>query len=449
MVKIKLRHSASQLFSREFSRKKLENTYDKYINNHSTPGIDGISADTFKKNISSHIELIHKKVENNSYNFSQYKEKLILKSAHKYPRIISIPTTRDKLVLKALSIILIELFGDNFLSLHELVNDAIKSYKSGNFDYLIRLDIIDYYPSINHEKLFEQIHKKIRKVEITTLLQKAISQSTVSKPCHQIQQNNVGVPQGLSISNILANIYFLPIDYKYYASSTFRYYRYADDIIIFCKKEDSTQIYKDFQKDIQELQVTLHPPKDKDKFLMADIAQGFNYLGYHFEKNEISIKKENVEKFCASIIRYFTSYKYAKKKNLDLLIFILNLRITGCVVDQKKYGWIFYFSQITDKKILYGLDEFISDQISRFGLASYQNQIKKINRSYFEVTKNFTKTKYIPKFDYYSPSEINNIVSEIFKININGMTDQTIKNIFHKKIFQCIKDIEKDFSRLS
>ena len=77
--------------------------------------------------------------------------------------------------------------------------------------------------------------KIVRKKEILHLLKDAISQATLAKPSGgKKSYQTKGVPQGLSISNILANIYMAPIDCKYSKKSSYKYYRYVDDILILC-----------------------------------------------------------------------------------------------------------------------------------------------------------------------------------------------------------------------
>ena len=73
---------------------------DKISSSKST-GVDGINGANFSNNIVSEIDIINRKINNGTYNFSNYKQSLIIKSEDK-TRTISIPTQRDKFVLRAL-----------------------------------------------------------------------------------------------------------------------------------------------------------------------------------------------------------------------------------------------------------------------------------------------------------------------------------------------------------
>ena len=67
---------------------------------------------------------------------------------------------------------------------------------------------------------------------------------------------------------------------------------------------------------------------------------------------------------------------------------------------QNMVGFLFFSNNryITAQK----LDIFLANQLERFGVISDQGNIKKFVRAYYEITKNFTRTKYIPKFDRYT-----------------------------------------------
>ena len=79
---------------------ELYKIYSNLKSNQSI-GIDGISKQKLDEIIDDEIAIIKRKIENNSYEFSFYKQKLLVKSINK-TREISIPTLRDKIVLRYL-----------------------------------------------------------------------------------------------------------------------------------------------------------------------------------------------------------------------------------------------------------------------------------------------------------------------------------------------------------
>ena len=92
---------------------------------------------------------------------------------------------------------------------------------------------------------------------ILNLITKVITQSTVdvNTPFKQrIKYNNkVGVPQGLSISGLLSEIYLFDLVQKYSIKDNLEFFRYVDDVLIFCKKSDIEEITKTLKSDFEEL----------------------------------------------------------------------------------------------------------------------------------------------------------------------------------------------------
>jgi len=78
----------------------LNEIYSSFKQNQSI-GIDGISKEKYDLILEDELDIIERKILNESFEFSYYKESLIIKAMNK-TRQISIPTLRDKLVLKYL-----------------------------------------------------------------------------------------------------------------------------------------------------------------------------------------------------------------------------------------------------------------------------------------------------------------------------------------------------------
>ena len=442
--------TASSKFKQVFTKKHLRHIYQNNVRFRGATGVDRVNRHIFDTTIEENIDIIYRKVNNGKYLFSQYREKLISRGPDKYPRVISIPTIRDKLVQRALSEILIALYRDRVPFLHKVVGDAIKAYSSNKYAHYIRFDVKDFYPSVQHKILLNQISQKIRGGAALKLIEESLIQDTVAKPSGIKKWKSVGVPQGLSISNILANIYMLPVDVKYGGSNNYKYFRYVDDIIIFCSGDQVDKIKSDFTIDCENLGLKLHNEEDADsKSRVGKISDDFSYLGYKFSPLNISVRSKTVDKLRESLIRILTIYKHSRNKDIPRLIWSLNLRITGCIFDETKYGWIFYFSLITDISLLKKLDIFFANQLERFGVISDQGNIKKFVRAYYEITKNFTRTKYIPKFDRYTAMQKRQVLNDAFGMKKERMTVEEIDREFRRRIFKQVKELEQDLARVS
>lgn len=442
--------SASSEFKLVFQISKLKDIYFSSVKYNSAIGIDRINSKVFEKNLDQNISIIRNKSQNMSYVFSQYREKLISRGAHKIPRLISIPTLRDKLTLKALFRILTSVYGDESPFLHNVVNEVNNTILQKNFDCVLRLDVKDFYLSINHGLLQAQLSKRIKKKEIIHLITNSISQQTVNKGAGKNKACNfVGIPQGLPISNVLANIYMLPIDKKYKKRSSLKYFRYVDDILIFCKKNRNQQIRNEITKDCHNINLELYGDDNPTKCHIGAVCSGFSYLGYEFKDPLVTVREKSLENLRDSIIRTLTYYRYSEKSDTRLLMWTLNLRITGCQFNRTKYGWLFYFSQINDIKLLASLDHFVEKQLIRFGIDPNKIQAKKFVRTYYEITRNLKDSKYIPNFDQNTPDEKREILRVVFGVDVEQLQDNQIEYRFRQKIFLSIRDLERDLSKHS
>ena len=439
---------AYKLFNKEFRIDNLKKIYTEKIMFNSSPGIDRINRRSFERDLNSNLEIIERKANNGTYNFSKYREKLISKGRYRKPRVISIPTIRDKIVLRALCNILLNILHDETLS--KLPQTAIHEVKtgieSGNFDYFFKIDIRNFYPSIKHDVLLKKIRKKIRKTELINLLEGAISQTTHGSPSDTIDTEPQGVPQGLSISNILASLYLNALDKKQSASGTYSYFRYVDDILILCSSKESKILEANLTKELQLLGLNTHcdTVDNCEKQDSGPLSKSFTYLGYKFKNNQISVKPKSVDNIKKSIMKLFAENKYSKKSTLNILEWKLNLRITGCMFENKKYGWVFYFSQLTDLKILFELDFLVKKLAARYKVNLTKIKVKKFVRAFNEITKNLKSTTYIPNYSEFDMDDKTSVLRDVFKMNTSDLNETQIDVQFKKLIKNSIKELEKD-----
>jgi len=435
--------NSAENFNKIFTNKALLSIFDDKIGLNATSGIDGMTSHQFRRDFALHTELIITKCKAGTYSFTVYKAKLLSKGYNSCPRIVEKPTLRDRLVLRALFEILESAFTEQLVKrrLHTQIADISKSIKDLQYNCFIKLDVKNYYPSIDHEILLKQVKTKIRKVEVIKLLMASIKNTNSAYKADDIFVRDKGVPQGLSIANILANVYLTPFDKEISKIRNIKYYRYVDDILILCNFDNRKYLENKLFKEIEKYKLVFN---DGDKYKVAPIHDKFDYLGYCFSNRKVSIRLKSKRKFKESIIRLLTIYKHQAKKNPKKLEFKVNLRITGFIWENKKYGWMFFFSQTENIQELFSIDHFINRQMKRYKCEELK--IKKISRVYKEITKKGIKSKYIPNYDEYSDDMIIKLLSYI-GIQFKNIDDAQYK--FKKLIHKSILDIEQDMSAMS
>lgn len=430
-----------------FSKENLQKIYEKDIVLSIATGIDNMSHKLFWEVLDKQISIISDKAKNGKYTFTKYKLKLISKGRGKVPREISIPTIRDRIALKALCNFLQRRFSSSldFTLPQQVIKGVKNDIYSGNYTAFIKLDVSNFYPSIKHNLLKSRIRKRIRNKEILHLIESAITSPTVTRPSSKDLKNECGVPQGLSISNVLAAIFLSNLDKRYIELKNIKYYRYVDDVLILCSKQSSIDISNDIVKQFKRIGLKVHCPiKVPEKSSKGEIGvDDFSYLGYRFSGKLVSARIASVEKLRESILSIFSGYKYSKIKSKGFLEWRLNLRITGCVFTDKSKGWLFFFSEINDEPLLHELDHFVKKLCKRYGVAISP---KKFVRSYFQIKHKKYESSYIPNFDTYEIDDMSAVLTRYFNKSTQGMTDEEIEYNFKKRISRQVKDLETDIT---
>ncbi len=394
-------------FTKYLKRKTLKETFNTKLKQNYALGTDGVSTNKFSDIIDEEIDIIKRKVKNHTYNISPYKEKLIIKGKDSNPRTISIPTNRDKLTLSALQKFLDTKFkgklSDN--NVNTKIFNVKQTIKSNRFDSFIKLDIKSFYPNIDHEILLNKMRAQINDKEALYLLEKVLKQIAIPTGRRKDRQNAVepkGVAQGLSISNILSSIYLNSLDKKYAKKTNLAYFRYVDDILILCNESDVADIKESISMDTKKLKLEIHDFKaNSDKSAFGSIHKDkFQFLGFEFFADLVSVREKSIDKLRDRIIGVFYIHKERNNKSLYRE---LNLKISGCIYDEKQYGWMHFFRQMDDQTLLYSLDIFVKKCFTRFHRKYKESKVKKFTKTYFKL-KNYDidkldKNTYIPKFD--------------------------------------------------
>ncbi|MFC4097082.1 reverse transcriptase/maturase family protein [Euzebyella saccharophila] len=126
----------------------------------------------------------------------------------------------------------------------------------------------------------------------------------------------IGIPQGLPISALLANIYMSPFDEKIIAKLVKKYNvfyrRYSDDIVFICNKNQIKKVEEFVDEKISEVRLTISEEKTERTFFKSinnelisykkcnqtiKLNVPFTYLGFEFYGNRTLIKASNISAF--------------------------------------------------------------------------------------------------------------------------------------------------------
>lgn len=179
---------------------------------------------------------------NGTYKTSEYKTFKIYEPKERL--IFCLPYYPDRIVHHCIMNILEPVWTNLFISntyscikgrgIHKLVKDLKEDLKDiNNTQYCLKLDIVKFYPSINHDILKQIIRRKIKDNKLLKLLDDIIDSAE-------------GVPIGNYLSQFFANLYLTYFDHWVKENLKVKYYyRYADDIVLLSSNKQQLRDWLD------------------------------------------------------------------------------------------------------------------------------------------------------------------------------------------------------------
>lgn len=199
---------------------------------------------------------------------------------------------------------------------NEIVSSIVALIKDKRPYSIIRLDIEQFYESVNRDIISDNLKQDIAYSKSTT--------NNLEKWFDCFERSNVsGLPRGLSVSASLSEYYLRNFDKNVQRiEGVFYYARFVDDIIIFTTNEPENTI-KEVETHLPK-GLKFHQSNEKRDVLIIPKENNvnsenleFNYLGYEFsiiiEKKKLTTKvnfsKKKVNNIKTKIVKSLLSFK--------------------------------------------------------------------------------------------------------------------------------------------
>ena len=461
--------TGKKIFDDLFSKDQLLATYLEHFSRNSVKGIDRINGLQFLGRSALELEGSAGRCQDDRYRFAPYLEQLRLKGRGKIPRVIGIPTVRDRVILKQLNKLLAQILPEsipeNIASSYVAKVACAIQASDTNSTMVYGCDIENFYGSIDREILLSKLRRRIRHKPIINLIRRAITTPAVPGGSRRSEQKKffekVGVPQGLAISNILASIYMRSIDDAIKEMDVL-YFRYVDDILIVGTTKEVEQAQERLEQLLKKHRLKAHKI-GSGKTHFSKLTDTFGYLGYIFQHPNISVRTSSQENFLRSVVAKFSEYTHSKETKLEkykylneerlksIFLLELNERITGAISEKRRYGWIAYFSQINDLTALYHLDGVIEKLFARLEDFNHQapNNVKKLSRAIFEIRYRPTGG-YIHNYDLLVTREqkLKFLVERGRIGDEERLSDEQIQNRFERYRMFILSQLQRDEAKL-
>lgn len=452
------------LFEMLFSPGELLTAFREKFAIKTSKGVDRLNGFQFAQRAAEELTVTSAKVLKGQFRFSPFLEVLRPKARDKSPRLISIPTLRDRVVLSQLNKFLATLYPErvpkNVASTYVRELSVDLQTRSLERTWVCSTDIKTFYDSIRQARMLSVLTKRINSTAAIKLIGHAIATPTVPKNTRRIRHKDYassGVPQGLAISNILASIYMQDVD-EAMSSFGVSYYRYVDDVLMYGDYDAVHAAYKSLRTRLAYRGLSLHA-LGSGKTQIEPLGRPFSYLGYTFQMPIISVRPSTIERFLQSIAAKFSDFSHNGARRLEKFKYLdqdrlkgifldeLNERITGAVSQSRRYGWIAYFNQISDLSLLHRLDDAIEGMFRRMN--EFENKppmgLKKLRRAYYEI-------KFNPNGGYVRNYDQIESVHEMLAFLVDrgrvapdvALTDVEIKDKFHRYLSRALAAMHAD-----
>lgn len=267
-------------------------------------GVDGHSVQTFDENIGKHLDDLLQQLKAKAWKPEPYLRISIPKNEDE-KRKIGMLCIKDKIVQQAIKQLIEPRFEKIFVKNSygyrpnkghtRAIKFARFCCQNKKYPIILRLDIDNYFDTINHDILFRRVRPLIADDEVQRLVELCVKMGVVNKKL-QWDEVTEGVPQGAVLSPILANHYLHPFD-QFVLSRTEMYVRYADDFIIGCESvEQAEQLLNSCTEFlVQRLKLHLNEP------LISVIKDGFEFLGITIDNKSLSLSDKKRESLHAKV----------------------------------------------------------------------------------------------------------------------------------------------------
>ncbi|MEK9143000.1 MAG: group II intron reverse transcriptase/maturase [Nitrospirota bacterium] len=322
------------LIDKVHARRNLAAAFGKVKRNQGAAGVDHQTVAMYEENLEKNLEELEERLREGNYEPQAIRRHWIPKAGSKEKRPLGIPTVQDRVVQTALRHVLEPIFERDF---------AEQSYgfrpKRGCKDALRRVDellkaghtqVVDadlksYFDKIPHELLMERVGEKVADGRVLGLIRAYLNQEVLGE---MNEWEAEGTPQGAVISPLLSNVYLDELD-RLMAKNGFQMVRYADDFVILCRsREEAQEALRQVQEWVGRAKLVLHPEKTR---IVDATREGFEFLGYRFERGQRGPRNKSVQKFRDTI------REKTKRCNGSSLTMII------ADVNRTTRGWFEYF----------------------------------------------------------------------------------------------------------
>jgi RNA-directed DNA polymerase len=242
-------------------------------------GVDRQTAEEYATNLEGNLRSLLDRAKSGTYRAPPVRRVHIPKGSGAETRPIGIPTFEDKVLQRAVTMVLEAVYEQDFLdcsygfrpgrsahqALQRLSNQAVRT--AGG--WVLEVDVRKFFDAMDHEHIREILRRRVLDGVLLRLIDKWLNAGVLENG--SITYPDSGSPQGGVVSPIIANIYLHEVldswferDVKPRLSGMASLVRYADDaVLFFAREQDARKVMAVLPKRFGRYGLTLHPEKTR------------------------------------------------------------------------------------------------------------------------------------------------------------------------------------------
>ena len=243
------------------------------------PGVDGVTIRDYNANLPGNLQSLLERAKSGTYHAPPVRRVHIPKGTGPETRPIGIPTFEDKVLQRAVVMVLEAVYEQDFRncsygfrpgrSAHQALDSLWKQTMGMGGGWVVEVDIRKFFDTLDHAHLRELLRQRIRDGVLLRLIGKWLNAGVLESGT--LTYPDQGSPQGGVISPLLANIYLhyvLDVWFEGEVQPRLKgrafLIRYADDFVMgFACEEDARRVLDVLPKRFGKYGLTIHPDKTR------------------------------------------------------------------------------------------------------------------------------------------------------------------------------------------
>jgi group II intron reverse transcriptase/maturase len=243
-------------------------------------GVDGVTAGEYEQDLEGNLQRLLDRAKSGTYRAPPVRRVHIPKGGSTTEtRPIGIPTLEDKVLQRAVVMLLEPIYEQDFLdcsygfrpgrSAHQALNSFRDQLMNCRGGYVLEVDIRKFFDNLDHGHLRAFLQHRVRDGVLLRLIGKWLKAGVMEDG--GISYPNSGSPQGGVISPLLSNVflhYVLDLWFEQDVKPRLRdrafLIRFADDFVIGCRDDrDARRVMEVIPKRFGKYGLTIHPTKSR------------------------------------------------------------------------------------------------------------------------------------------------------------------------------------------